>query len=275
MARHRGAPARSRLIVTADDFGLDTGVNEAVELASREGILTTASLMVGAPAVADAVRRARRLPRLAVGLHLVLADGEAVLPREQVAMLTDERGRFGDNMVKAGVRFFADPRARRQLAAEVRAQFEAFRRHGLTLDHVNAHKHFHLHPTVLSTIVSIGREYGLAAVRVPREAGREGALYPWLMLMRRRLRRAGLRCNDYVLGLADTGAMDESRMLQGINRLAPGVTELYCHPASRTGITPAMGDYRHTDELAALLSPRVAAAVEAAGIERISFRDLR
>jgi len=263
------------LIVTADDFGLDTGVNEAVELASREGILTTASLMVGAPAVADAVRRARRLPGLAVGLHLVLADGEAVLPREQVAMLTDERGRFGDNMVKAGVRFFADPRARRQLAAEVRAQFEAFRRHGLTLDHVNAHKHFHLHPTVLSTIVYIGREYGLAAVRVPREAGREGALYPWLMLMRRRLRRAGLRCNDYVLGLADTGAMDESRMLQGINRLAPGVTELYCHPASRTGITPAMGDYRHTDELAALLSPRVAAAVEAAGIERISFRDLR
>jgi predicted glycoside hydrolase/deacetylase ChbG (UPF0249 family) len=67
------------LIVTADDFGLHHTVNEAVEQASRAGVLTAASLMVAAPAAADAVRRARKLPQLRVGLHLVLTDGHAML----------------------------------------------------------------------------------------------------------------------------------------------------------------------------------------------------
>jgi predicted glycoside hydrolase/deacetylase ChbG (UPF0249 family) len=69
---------RKYLIVTADDFGLHESVNEAVEQASQAGVLTAASLMVGAPAAADAVRRARKLPHLRVGLHLVLADGRAI-----------------------------------------------------------------------------------------------------------------------------------------------------------------------------------------------------
>jgi len=67
------------LIVTADDFGLHQAVNEAVEQANRAGVLSAASLMMGSPATADAVRRARRLPRLRVGLHIVLADGTATL----------------------------------------------------------------------------------------------------------------------------------------------------------------------------------------------------
>src|SRR5215475_2807102 len=164
-----GAPAKRFLIVTADDFGIHEAVNEAVSAASRAGVLTAASLMVGAPAAADAVRRARELPQLRVGLHLVLADGFAVLPRQQIPDLVDAQGRFGDGMWLDGVRYFALPRLRRQLEAEIRAQFIAFARTGLVLDHVNAHKHFHLHPTVLELILSIGSEFGAFAVRVPRE----------------------------------------------------------------------------------------------------------
>src|SRR5579863_4021100 len=92
------------LIVTADDFGIHTAVNEAVTAAATDGILTAASLMVGAPAAQDAVRRARELPQLRVGLHLVLADGFAVLPREQIPDLVDSQGRFGDGMWLDGVR---------------------------------------------------------------------------------------------------------------------------------------------------------------------------
>ena len=255
------ASARPRLIVTADDFGLHPAVNHAVERGFREGVLRAASLMVTAPAVADAVARAKRLPGLAVGLHLVLADGQSALPPSQIPELVDARGRFGDDMVRDGFRFFFLPYVRRQLEAEIRAQFEAFAATGLPLDHVNAHKHFHLHPTVLSLILSIGRDYGLRAVRWPAEPGSGPWLKPWLALMRFRLRRAGMRTNDHVFGIRQTGAMDEQALLDVLRRLPRGLSELYLHPATHGELTPTMAHYRHADELAALLSPRVRRAV--------------
>src|ERR1700739_3029794 len=115
-------PSR-RLIITADDFGLHQRVNEAVELACRDGVLTAASLMVGAPAVQDAVQRARSLPGLRVGLHLVLADGAATLPRAMIPALVNVHGAFSDNMVLSAFRFFFLPHVRAQLAMEIRAQF--------------------------------------------------------------------------------------------------------------------------------------------------------
>jgi chitin disaccharide deacetylase len=272
-------PARA-LIFTADDFGLHARVNAAVEHAHRDGVLTAASLMVAAPAAADAVARARRLPTLRVGLHLVLADGKAMLPRERIPALVDQHGRFGDNMVRDGFRFFFLPQVRAQLAQEIRAQFEAFAATGLPLDHVNTHKHFHLHPTVLSLILSIGREYGLRAMRLPLEAGAPFALRPWLALVRARLARAGVAHNDYVVGIANTGAMDEAVLLDAIAKLPErGIGEIYCHPAlapvaGEGPITPSMQTYRHADELDALLSPLVAEALVRSGVGYGGFTDV-
>ncbi len=278
------------MILTADDFGLHEAVNEAVERASRDGVLTAASLMVAAPAAADAVRRARGMPNLRVGLHVVLADGAAALAPHLIPALADSSGRISDRMARNGLRFFALPSVRRQLRAEIRAQFEAFARTGLVLDHVNAHKHFHLHPTVLAMIVEIGAEFGVGAVRVPDEplwfAARGGArisgpagavmLAPWLALMRRRLRAAGIRYNDRVFGVCASGSMDEGKLLEILARLPPGVTEIYLHPAAVSGaaVAASMGGYRHADELAALLSPRVRAAIAAAGADLGGFGDI-
>ena len=279
-----------RLIVCADDFGLDPAVNEAVERACRGGILTCASLMVGAPAAADAVDRARRLPGLRVGLHVVLVDGRPVLPPEEVPALVDRTGSFDNRMARAGLRFALWPSVRRQLRREIEAQFAAFAATGLMLDHVNAHKHFHLHPTLLEMLLRIGAEFGAPPVRLPREpawvARRAGGtiagpavaglLSPWLALMRRRLRLAGIAHNDYVFGMSHSGSMDEARLLEILGRLPEGVTEIYLHPAVASGsvIAASMSGYRHADELAALLSPRVRAAVAASGARTCSFRDL-
>jgi hopanoid biosynthesis associated protein HpnK len=282
-----------RLIVCADDFGLDTAVNEAVAIARRDGILTCASLMVGAPAVADAVARARQDPALRVGLHIVLADGRAVLPPSEIPDLVDGSGAFDDNMARAGVRFFFLPRVRRQLAREIRAQFEAFRATGLALDHANAHKHFHLHPTIAALIIRIGRDYGLKAVRVPAEpmallhrAGLEPVslrarigtilLALWSQVLRRQLRRAGLAANDHLLGLTWTGAMTAERVAAVLPRVPDGVSEMYFHPAtSRTAaLRRAMPDYRHEAELAALVSAAAIREIAAARIELISYSDL-
>jgi hopanoid biosynthesis associated protein HpnK len=278
------------LIITADDFGLHEAVNEAVEESARRGVLTAASLMVGARAAADAVRRARELPQLRVGLHLVLADGMAVLPHGQVPSITDRDGRMNERMFVNGVRFFALRHVQRQLEAEIRAQFAAFARTGLELDHVNVHKHFHLHPTLLAMILRIGADYGLAAVRVPDEplwfATRErtwlagaaaGMLKPMIALMKQRLDAAAVFHNDAIFGIATTGAMDEATLLRILARLPPGVTEIYLHPATRRphALTPTMRGYRHAEELAALLSPDVGAAIAPDGIARGGYADAR
>jgi len=270
------APQKRGLIITADDFGLHPAVNEAVELAHRDGVLNAASLMVGATAAADAVARAHRLPGLRVGLHIVLADGASVLPRSQIPDLVDDQGRFGSAMARDGCRFFFLPHVRRQLAAEIRAQFEAYAVTGLALDHVNAHKHFHLHPTVLSLILRIGREFDLRAIRLPLEVGAPLLLRPWLALLRRRLHAAGIVHNDYVVGIADSGKMDETALLAALARLPSGVVEIYLHPGVESGsrVAPSMGGYRHADELAALLSPRVRAALDKVAPRRGGFVDV-
>jgi hopanoid biosynthesis associated protein HpnK len=265
------------LIVTADDFGLHMSVNEAVERAHRAGVLTAASLMVGAPAAEDAVRRAHELPNLRVGLHLVLADGPSALPPQRIPALVDANGRFPNRMFIDGLRFFALPHVRVQLEAEIRAQFDAFTATGLKLDHVNAHKHFHLHPTLLTMLLRIGRDYGLGAsgqcsvgVRIPDEPlwkAQPSALLlaPWLRFMKHRLRSARVPHNDHVFGVADSGRMSEQRLLQILARLPSGVTEIYLHPATHSGadISASMADYRHADEFAALMSPQVRASLAA------------
>ncbi len=274
-----------RLIVTADDFGRDVAINEAVEAASRDGILTCASLMVAAPAAADAVARAQLLPGLRVGLHVVLTDGHPILPPGEVRGLVGADGRFDDNQIRAGLRYFLMPGVRRPLAAEIRGQFEAFRATGLALDHVNAHQHMHLHPTVARLIVEIGRSYGMRAVRLPAEPvgalrrafpgepHRVPAYRPVVAALRRRLRRAGLTMNDHVFGITWSGAMVEERLLRLLPHLPQGASEIYCHPATRQ-TAATMPGYRNTEELAALLSPAVRQRIAELGISLVGYADL-
>jgi hopanoid biosynthesis associated protein HpnK len=280
--------ARKFLIVTADDFGLHAAVNAAVSQAAEAGVLTAASLMVAAPAADEAIRLAHQLPQLRVGLHLVLTDGWSILSPGAIPDLVGRDGRFADHMVLESFRYCASARMRSQLRAEIRAQFEAFARSGLKLDHVNTHKHFHLHPGLLSEILRIGHDFGMSALRVPDEplwfsrahglapALAAALLRPWLGLMRWQLRRRGLACNDRVFGMACSGDLNEARMLAILDRLPVGVTEIYLHPAMQTvdPLTPTMQKYRHADELAALLSPHVRAAVTASNAICGGYADL-
>ena len=252
-AVNAAAPSRSAargLIVTADDFGASLAVNEAVEAAHRDGILTAASLMVAGDAAADAVARA--MPSLGVGLHLVLVEGRPVLPPDRVPALVGADGLFRRDMVRLAVRIFADPAARAQLAAEVEAQFAAFAATGLRLDHVNAHKHFHLHPTIASTVLRVGCRHGMTAIRAPLERGTRGVESWWARRLQRRMRAAGLLVPDQVIGLAWTGAFTPERMRDAIADLPPGLTEIYTHPATIDSYPGSAPGYRYRDELAAL-----------------------
>ena len=133
-----------RLIITADDFGAAREINDAVEAAHRGGVLTAASLMVGARQAADAIARARRMPSLRIGLHVVLVDGRPMLPASALSHLVNGNGMLRSDLAALGTVIALHKQARRQAAAEITAQFEAFCATGLSLDHCNAHKHFHL-----------------------------------------------------------------------------------------------------------------------------------
>ena len=259
-------------------------MNEGVELAHAQGILTAASLMVTGVATDDAVARARRLPTLRVGLHLVLVDGTPVLPPERIPDLIDGNGRLRCDLARAGMEIFLRPRARAQVAAEIEAQFAAYRATGLPLDHVNAHHHFHLHPTVCSQMLRIGRRYGLSAVRVPREPAKliaridRGARVSrltslWAASLASRVRRSGLTAPDRVFGLAWSGAMTEERIAGVLQNLPDGLTEIYCHPATSDRFVGAAPGYRYADELAALTAPAVKEACRAAAVRSGGFAD--
>jgi hopanoid biosynthesis associated protein HpnK len=254
-----------RLITVADDFGLTESVNEAVEQAATHGILTSASLMVGAPAFNDAVERAKRCPKLHVGLHLVVVEGPAVLPPEKIPGLVDASGQFPSDQFRLGINYFFRPAIRQQLAAEIRAQFEKFAATGLKLDHANAHKHMHLHPTVGHLMIETGRDFGLPAIRIPAEAPGPNSTFSdtllrrWCAILRAQARRANLITNDRILGLADTGHMTPENVRRLMASLPEGLNEMYFHPASRRDPTlqRLMPDYEHTAERDALLSTRL------------------
>jgi chitin disaccharide deacetylase len=252
---------------TADDFGLTQSVNEAVERAHRAGRLRAASLMVAGPAAADAVRRAHTMPDLRVGLHLVVIEGPAVLPPAEIPSLVDSQGWFPSRQLRLGIDYAARPRVRRQLAAEIRAQFSAFAATGLTLAHADAHKHMHLHPTVGRLMLDIGGEFGLCRVRVPAEppaviarcGTRVGlgahAMYLWTRVLRRQVRAAGMATSDHCFGIAWSGHMTKERLRQLLAVLPQGESEIYFHPAVARDATlrRLMPDYEHEAELAALL----------------------
>jgi hopanoid biosynthesis associated protein HpnK len=280
-----------KLVVTADDFGLSLPVNDAVEQAHVNGILTAASLMVGAPACDDAVERARRLPRLGVGLHLTLVEGSPVLPPEQVPGLVGSDGRFSTDAVKFGTALFFSSELRRQAEAEIAAQFEKFRRTGLAMDHVNGHLHFHMHPVVSRMIAKLAPSFGHPPVRIPVEpfvASYSATsdrffdrLTSWLFflaqtrLLRRRVLAAGSRVNDYVFGLNDSGAMVETRVLQFLDRLPSGISEFYFHPATTrwAGVDNLPERYRPIEEFAALTNANVKARVGKLGLKPVAFRE--
>lgn len=273
-------PPPRRLIVNADDFGRSPAVNAAVLAAHREGILTTASLMVNEPAAEEAVALARACPRLGVGLHLALVCGRAALTAAENPGLADATGQLPAGVVRTGWRYFFRRDLRAALRREIAAQFAAFARTGLPLDHVNGHLHFHLHPRVFPVVLELGGRHGLRALRLTRDpfwlnarlAGGAWAyrvshavIFHLLSLVARpRLRRAGLRHTDRVFGLQLNGRVTEDYLLALLPRLPGGDSELYSHPA--------LPDARA--EFEALVSPRVRAALAAEQIQLIRYADL-
>lgn len=272
--------ASRRLIINADDFGRSPGINAAVRRAHRDGILTTASLMVNEPACGDAVAIARDHPRLGVGLHLTLLCGRAALGPDRIPGLLEADGSFSSRPVATGLRYFARRGLRAQLKDEMAAQFERFHATGLPMDHVNGHLHLHLHPVVFDLLMEHADAWQIDRIRLTREPfwldariasghwiqrASHAAIHHALAARAAGvLRRAELRHPRWVFGLLQNARVDEAYLCRLLPVLPAGDSELYSHPS--------VDEFPH--ELAALVSPRVKALIEALAIQTIRYADL-
>jgi hopanoid biosynthesis associated protein HpnK len=278
------------LIINADDFGLSEGANLAILKAYREGILTSASLMVGGSAFEQAVSIAAQNSSLQVGLHLTLVQGRSVLPPEEIPGLVDQEGNFTANPVKAGMRYFFDKSLKSRLRLEIEAQILKFLETGIPLSHIDGHLNIHMHPIVFDILLQLMPKYGVASFRLTREnlwsnlavdrgrvTGKMLDAIVFCSLARRcrpLLDKLGISYAVEVKGLLNSGRMTEGYLSRALDGLGEGTTEIYFHPGCYPcgELRRLMPDYLHEQELSALTSPRLREKLKLLGIRLRNYR---
>jgi predicted glycoside hydrolase/deacetylase ChbG (UPF0249 family) len=278
----------SQLIVNADDFGLTAGVNRAILELHLGGILTSSTLMARAAATEEAIELARVTPSLSVGCHIVLVDGEPVLPTAQLGSLANpDTGRLQPTLGGFLKRLLSGRIRGAEIEAEAAAQIASLQGRGVRLTHVDTHKHTHMFPAVLRPLLRAARAAGIRAVRNPFELGwsvRATPGAPWLrrteVTLLRRLEPAfrrivaeeGFVTTDGAIGVLATGTLDAATVSSLLRALPAGTWELVTHPGYNDGDLAQA----HTRLLASRETEREALSAlrSVTGARLISFADV-
>jgi hopanoid biosynthesis associated protein HpnK len=235
-----------RLILNADDFGLTAGVNRAVTELHRAGVLTSATLMARGAATDEAIAIARSMPTLGVGCHVVLVDGEPVLPARDLPTLLDQHtGRCYPTLVAFLERLLTGRIGSAEIEAETAGQIALLQSKGVVLTHIDTHKHVHIFPAVLRPVLRAARAAGIRAVRNPFEPAwsRRATLHaPWIRraevsllrlwepAFRRIVAEEDFTTTDGALGILATGTLDAVTLAALLRNLPAGTWELVTHP---------------------------------------------
>ena len=289
--RRAGLVGPARVVVNADDFGLCEEINRGVAESFDRGIVRSASLLPTGGEFEQAVELARARPGLDLGVHLALTQTRPVSPPAEVPSLVDGGGRFAASW-GVFVRRYLGGRVRlAEVEREFRAQIDRVLATGLELSHLDSHQHLHMLPGMLRVVVRLASEYGIGAVRCPRQRRGQGAPRGAVGAIRRqveltalralcRLGRGSLEVNglltaDDFRGFTEAGHWRPESLAQTINDLDPGLTEIGCHPGADDSVEAELGwDYGWEQELAALTSPEVAAAISHSGVRLTNYRSL-
>jgi len=235
-----------RLIINADDFGLTAGVNRAVAELHAAGVLTSATLMARAGATSEAIEIALATPTLGIGCHVVLVDGDPVLPPSQIPTLVDPNtGCFPAKLTTFLSRLFTGRIAAAEIQAEASAQIRLLMSKGLGCTHIDTHKHTHMFPPVLRPVLRAARVAGIRAVRNPFEpawAVRATAGAAWARCFEvNLLRKLESRCGPIIaeegfattagtIAVVGTGVLDAAAVRSLLTAMPEGTWELVTHP---------------------------------------------
>jgi hopanoid biosynthesis associated protein HpnK len=278
-----------RLIVNADDFGLTSGVNRAIIELHAAGLVTSTSLMARTAATGEAIELARATASLGVGCHVVLVDGEPVLPPERISSLVDARtGRFPNSLATFLLRLFAGRIRAEEIEAEAAAQIAYLQQRGVRLTHIDTHKHAHIFSAVLRPMLRAARAAGIRAVRHPFEPEwavraaigaplarvvQIAALRPLAPRSRHVIEQEGFITTDGTIAVAGTGTLNEATLRSLFEQLPAGTWELVSHPgyndADLARVRTRLRASRDVERLALTAIPEVP------GIELISFAELK
>lgn len=272
-----------RLVVTADDLGLDRGMTEAAIRGHERGVVTACSISACGADVEHAAEAARGAAALDAGIHFTLVEERPVLPPAAIRSLVGRDGRFPAGYRELVSRFVTGRIDLDEVEAELRAQAARLRELGVELRHANGHQHLHVLPGVFERVLRVCRDFGIEYVRIPddRAPGDLGMRAFAIGLLRllaargsARARAAGFVTNDATIGIRDAGRLDAGRITELLD-FATGVTELVTHPG--TGDGPAARyawGYSWQREADALCDPRLRDECAKRGIEIVPIRAL-
>ncbi|MEK6397836.1 MAG: ChbG/HpnK family deacetylase [Terriglobus sp.] len=283
-------PPPRRLIVNADDFALTTGVNRAVGELSQAQALRSTTLMAAGSAFADAVQTARAHPGLGVGCHVVLVDGVCVAPPDMVPALRLDELKLRDSLPAFLLDLQRGKIPEKQIELEAVAQIRKLQEAGVTVTHVDSHKHTHLFPRVARPLMRAAIQCGVSAIRNPFEQAWSAGLTRGPLLrklevaglrnfsttFRKLLRASGLKTTEGSVGVSATGSLDAANLRRLLDGMPEGTWELVCHPGyNDRELDQVRTRLRSTRDVErnALLE-QIPAAVRAGKFELISFRDL-
>jgi len=275
-----------QIIVNADDFGRHVLINRAVERGVTDGVLRSATIMPGGAAFDDAAELAARSPKLGVGIHLTLVNGNPVLPPAEIPSLVTEAGIFVDDHTAFAVRLLRGAVNLDEVRAELGAQLRRVEAAGIHPTHADSHQHMHVLPGVIDIVLDLCRAAGIPAMRAPRAslfAGSFGGIGQLIgrtglaILTHRaaaKAQRRGIRVPDHFAGIVAGEAVDTATLTQIAASLRDGVTEVMLHPGTDNAvlIRDCLWDHDFEAELSALSAPAVRDALAAACAEIVNFR---
>jgi hopanoid biosynthesis associated protein HpnK len=288
-----------RLIVNADDFGLTAKINQAIMEAHYRGLVSSTSLLANGEAFESAVALAHQAPRLGVGIHLNLTEGQPVAPASSIASLVNAQGGFARKPASLWRAISFGRVSAVDIEKELRAQIEKVLAAGIVATHLDTHKHVHALPALGRMSLRLARQYGIPAIRSVAERwsalgcllgrfprARRTILRQFLNSLalaavsrgwRRQFRRAGVASAEHFFGLTPTGFLDEEVLREILCHLPEGTSELMCHPglvdkALRQAPTRLLE--QREMEYQALSQPGIKLLVKDLGIELINYGDL-
>ena len=261
-----------RIIINADDFGLCEGVNKAVAQAHSGGILTSATIVTNMPAADKAVKIAKKMPTLGVGVHLNLTEGPPVSKEACIDCLLDADGLFACSPIRLSLLSLAGHKIREAIRTELAAQIQWVIDHGLKPTHLDSHKHIHAFPALFSIVCQLAGRFGIPAVRWPfepkelsripwpltSEVGRARALKVRIMARMNRMQNRDFLRNNVLFGIAHTGKIDVIFFKAVALYNSAATAEVMTHPGFADGLDPEKTRLLHQRkvELEALCSDK-------------------